>query len=103
MGASDNGIGDYAQELGIKNSGSGLLALRGFAYVSQIGSVNDGVAQLFTSNVFHSADNLTLILGRHMIKTGGQVMRQQVNTFYAGNNGRPATSTFPEGSRPPMR
>jgi len=93
-GASDNGIGDYAQELGIRNSGSGLLALRGFAYVSQIGSVNDGVAQLFTSNVFHSADNVTLILGRHMIKTGGQVMRQQVNTFYAGNNGRTGYINF---------
>jgi len=87
-GTSDNGIGDYAQELGIKNSGQGLLALRGFAYVSAIGNVNDGVAQLFTSNVYHTADNVTLILGRHMIKTGGQIMRQQVNTFYAGNNGR---------------
>ena len=87
-GTTDNGLGDYAQALGMNNSGPGLLALRGFAYVSQIGNINDGIAQLFTSNVYHTADNITMIFGRHMIKTGGQVMRQQVNTFYAGNNGR---------------
>jgi hypothetical protein len=87
-GNSDNGIGDYAQQLGIQNAGSGLLALRGFAYVSALGNANDGVAQFFTSNVFHYADNVTMIFGRHMVKTGGQVIRQQVNTFYSGNNGR---------------
>jgi hypothetical protein len=87
-GNSDNGLGNYAQQLGIGNAGPGLLALEGFAYVSTIGSTNDGVAQFFTSNVYHSLDNLTLMLGRHLIKTGGQVLREQINTFYSGNNGR---------------
>ena len=93
-GNSDNGLGDYAQALGIQNAGSGLLALRGFAYVSAIGNANDGVAQSFTTNVFHFADNVTMIFGRHMIKTGGQAIRQQVNTFYSGNNGRTGYINF---------
>jgi hypothetical protein len=93
-GNSDNGLGDYAQQLGMQNAGSGLLALRGFAYVGAIGNANDGVQQFFTSNVFHYADNVTMILGRHMIKTGGQIIRQQVNTFYSGNNGRTGYLNF---------
>ena len=93
-GNSSNGLGNYAQELGIRNAGEGLLALRGFAYVTAIGSANDGLAQQFTSNVYHTADNFTIIRGRHMIKTGGQVIRQQVNTFYAGNNGRTGYMNF---------
>ena len=93
-GTSDNGLGDYAQQLGMKNAGSGLMALRGFAYSSAMGNANDGIQQLFTSNAFHTSDNVTVVLGRHMIKTGGQVMRQQVNTFYSGNNGRTGYMNF---------
>ena len=93
-GNSDNGLGNYAQQLGIANAGSGLLALEGFAYVSTIGSANDGIAQLFTSNVYHTLDNLTMMLGRHLIKTGGQVLREQINAFYSGNNGRTGYMDF---------
>jgi hypothetical protein len=93
-GNSDNGLGNYAQQLGMANAGSGLLALEGFAYVSTIGSTNDGIAQVFTSNVYHSLDNLTMILGRHLIKTGGQVLREQINAFYSGNNGRTGYMDF---------
>jgi len=39
-------------------------------------------------HTYHFYDNVTIIRGRHMIKTGGQLLRQQMNTFYAGNNGR---------------
>ncbi len=93
-GNSDNGLGNYAQQLGMANAGSGLLALEGFAYVSTIGSANDGIQQFFTSNVYHSLDNLTLMLGRHLLKTGGQVLREQINTFYSGNNGRTGYMDF---------
>ena len=87
-GYSDNGIGNYAQQLGMQNAGSGLLQLKGFAFVSAIGGISDGVDRFFTTNVFHLADNLTMMFGRHMIKTGGQIIREQINTFFAGNNGR---------------
>ncbi len=93
-GNSDNGLGNYAQQLGMANAGSGLLALEGFAYVSTIGSINDGIAQLFTSNVYHTLDNLTMMFGRHLIKTGGQLLREQINAFYSGNNGRTGYMDF---------
>ena len=93
-GNSDNGLGNYAQQLGMANAGSGLMALEGFAYESTMGSVNDGIAQLFTTNVYHSLDNLTMMLGRHLVKTGGQVLREQINAFYSGNNGRTGYMDF---------
>jgi hypothetical protein len=93
-GFTDNGIGDYAQQLGMQNAGSGLLQLKGFAYASTLGGISDGMDRLFTTNVYHGADNVTLILGRHMIKTGGQIIREQINTFYAGNNGRTGYMNF---------
>ena len=93
-GTQDNGLGDYAQGLGINNAGPGLMALQGFAYSTTLGNANDGLQQFFTTNVFHGIDNVTMIFGRHMVKTGGQFIRQQVNTFYAGNNGRTGYINF---------
>jgi hypothetical protein len=93
-GTQDNGLGDYAQSLGIKNAGQGLMALQGFAYAAALGNANDGLQQYFTTNVYHGIDNLTMIFGRHMVKTGGQFIRQQVNTFYSGNNGRTGYISF---------
>ena len=93
-GNSDNGLGDYAQQLGMANAGSGLMALQGFAYISTMGSANDGIQQLFTSNVYHFLDNVTMVRGRHLIKTGGQILREQINAFYSGNNGRTGYMNF---------
>jgi hypothetical protein len=61
---------------------------------NSIGSANIGTQQLFANTTFQYADNLTLIKGRHMMKMGGQVLRQWVNAFYAGNNGRTGFITF---------
>jgi hypothetical protein len=91
-GGEDKGLGNVAEELGIQNGndrGPGLMAIQfsgGFA--STIGSANIGTQQKFPNNTFHFADNVTIIHGRHMIKTGGQLLRQQMNPFYAGNFGR---------------
>src|SRR5258708_29656453 len=100
-GTLDNGLGDYAQSLGIRNAGSGLMSLQGFAYAATLGNANDGLQQFFTTNVYHGIDNLTMIFGRHMVKTGGQFIRQQVNTFYAGNNGRTGYLNFTGRFSPP--
>ncbi len=93
-GTQDNGLGDYAQALGIKNAGPGLMSLQGFAYAATLGNANDGLQQFFTTNVYHGIDNVSMTFGRHMVKTGGQFIRQQVNTFYAGNNGRTGYINF---------
>ncbi|HWB95872.1 MAG TPA: carboxypeptidase regulatory-like domain-containing protein, partial [Bryobacteraceae bacterium] len=93
-GGEDNGIGNVAQELGIQNAGNGLLSLQGFAYANAIGNANIGTSQLFANTTYHYADNLTIMHGRHMMKMGGQILRQQMNTFYAGNNGRTGFINF---------
>jgi hypothetical protein len=87
-GGADKGLGDIAQKVGINNAGPGLLALTGFAYSTGLGNANIGVQQLFANTTFHYADNLTLIRGRHMMKMGGQALREWINVFYSGNNGR---------------
>jgi hypothetical protein len=93
-GGEDKGFGDIAQKLGMQNAGSGLLSLQGFAFTASLGSPNIGTQQLFANTTWHWADNVTIIRGRHMMKTGGQVLRQQMNTFYSGNNGRSGYISF---------
>ncbi len=89
-GGANKGYPDLNEQFGIAGVNSpGLLSIEfpnGFA--SSIGSANVGTQQLFANTTYHFADNVTIIRGRHMIKTGGQLLRQQMNTFYAGNNGR---------------
>ena len=93
-GGEDKGLGNIAQKLGIAGVPAGLLSLQGWNYISNIGNANIGTQQLFANTTWHYADNLTVIHGRHMIKTGGQLMRQWANVFYAGNNGRTGFINF---------
>ena len=93
-GGADKGLGDIATKVGIQNAGKGLLSLQGFAYASNVGNANIGAQQVFANTTYHYADNLTIVRGRHLIKTGGQFLRQQLNTFYAGNNGRTGYISF---------
>ncbi len=91
-GGEDKGLGNVAEKLGIpqgNDRGPGLMSFQfqgGLA--SGLGSANIGTQQKFPNNTFHYADNFTLIRGRHMMKMGGQLLRQQMNPFYAGNFGR---------------
>ena len=100
-GGADKGLGNIAQTVGINNAGTGLLALGaavnggpGFNWIAGIGSANIGVQQLFANTTFHYADNLTITRGRHMMKMGGQVLREWINVFYSGNGGRTGYINF---------
>ena len=93
-GGADKGLGNIAASLGIAGSPTGLLGLQGFTYISGFGNANIGTQQLFANTTWHYADNVTIIHGRHMIKTGGQALRQWNNVFYAGNNGRTGYINF---------
>ena len=93
-GGADKGLGNIAATLGIAGVPAGLLSLQGFTYINGIGTANDGTQNLFANTTWHYADNLTITHGRHMIKTGGQVLRQWANVFYAGNNGRTGYINF---------
>ena len=93
-GGEDKGLGDIATKLGIQNAGAGLLSLQGFAFMGGMGNANIGTQQLFATTTYHYADNVTVIRGRHMMKMGGNILRQQMNVFYAGNNGRSGYISF---------
>ena len=95
-GGEDKGLGDLNQKLGIQGVGStGLLGLSfSNSFASGLGSANIGTQQLFGNTTYHYADNLTIIRGRHSMKTGFNILRQQMNTFYAGNAGRIGSMTF---------
>jgi len=93
-GGQDEGLGNLAQQVGINNVGPGLLSLTGFNYLSGVGTANDGTQQFFGNTTFHYADNLTIIRGRHMMKMGGQLLRERIDVFYAGNNGRTGYINF---------
>src|ERR1039457_3430242 len=81
--------GNIAQDLGIANGndrGPGLLSLScGGGFVSGLG--NSGVQQLFADTVIQAQDGLVINMGKHIIHTGFQFMRQRINTYYSGNNG----------------
>ncbi|MBI1355465.1 MAG: TonB-dependent receptor plug domain-containing protein [Acidobacteria bacterium] len=92
-GGTDNGLGNVAEQLGIANGndrGPGLMQFQfaGSSFAQNIGGTNVGTGTMFANTTYQYVDNLTIIRGRHQMKMGGQVMRQQMNTFYAGNNGR---------------
>jgi hypothetical protein len=93
-GGADKGLGDIGLNSGIAAAGPGLLSLQGMTYTSSLGNANIGAQQVFANTTFHYADNLTLIRGRHMMKLGGNVLREWVNVFYAGNNGRSGFIAF---------
>ena len=97
-GGSDNGLGNVAEELGIQNGndvGPGLLALNiNGGYVNGFGNSNIGTQQLFADTVIQAQDSLVMTKGRHIWHAGFQYMRQRINTFYAGNNGRTGFMTF---------
>jgi hypothetical protein len=93
-GGADKGLGNIAQKIGITNVGAGLLSLQGFTYAGNIGSLNVGTQSLFANSTFHYADNLTIVRGRHLIKTGAQLLRRRLDAFYSGNNGRTGFMNF---------
>ena len=101
-GGADEGLGNLAQSVGINNAGTGLLELGGalgnsgtaFSYIGALGSSNIGVSQLFANTTWQYTDNLTITRGRHMMKMGFQLLREWINVFYSGNNGRSGFLNF---------
>ncbi len=98
-GASFNSsIGDLGTQLGIANANSGGpgLLLLGFGggtapqpnpgtILTNIG--NSVVNQDFADTVIQFSDGLVVTHGKHVFKTGFQMWRYRINTFYTGNSG----------------
>ena len=85
-------------QLGIANAntaGPGLLLLGfggGTAPQPNPGTIltnvgNSVVNQDFADTVIQFNDGLTITRGKHVIKTGFQMWRYRINTFYTGNSG----------------
>ena len=86
-----SGVGQFGNTLGIGNGNPGslpgLLALNlSNTKVSNIGAAES--TQSFDDHVWQFEDGVTWNHGRHNFKFGGQLWRQNIKTFYAGNNGQ---------------
>ncbi len=85
-----SGVGQFGNTLGIGNGNPGnlpgLLALNfNNSVVTNIGTQES--TQLFDDHVWQFEDAVSWTHGRHNFKFGGQLWRQTIKTFYAGNNG----------------
>jgi hypothetical protein len=86
-----SGVGQFGNTLGIGNGNPaslpGLLSLSfSNSTVSGLGASEQ--TQSFDDHVWQFEDGLSWSHGRHNFKYGGQLFRQIIKTFYAGNNGQ---------------
>lgn len=89
-GSITPGIGSFGEKIGIADAnvhGEGLLGLNftnGLA--TNIGTSSS--EQLFADTTLEPTVDFILTKGHHVIHSGFQALRYEVNTFYAGNNGK---------------
>jgi hypothetical protein len=83
-------VGQAGNTLGIGNGNPanlpGLLALNFTnSALTNLGAVE--ATENFNDHVWEAEDSLSWVHGRHNFKFGGEWWLQEINTFYAGNNG----------------
>ena len=86
-----SGVGQFGNTLGIGNGNPGslpgLLAINlSNTAVNSVGTQES--TQSFDDHVWQFEDGVSWNHGRHNFKFGGQLWRQIIKTFYAGNNGQ---------------
>ena len=84
-------VGPFGNTLGIGNGNpanlDGLLAINfSNSALSNLGAAEQ--TQSFDDHVWQFEDSIAWTHGRHNFKFGGQLWRQIIKTFYAGNNGQ---------------
>jgi Carboxypeptidase regulatory-like domain len=92
-----SGVGEFGNTLGIGNGNpAGVPGLLNLAFtntaVSSLGTQEQ--TQSFDDHVWQFEDGLSWSHGRHNFKFGGQLSRQIIKTFYAGNNGELGNLNF---------
>ncbi|MGH9407442.1 MAG: carboxypeptidase regulatory-like domain-containing protein [Terriglobia bacterium] len=88
-GASTAALGTFGTQLGIGDAnvhGPGLLALNFSSSTSNLGSSDS--EELFADTTLEPTVDFILTHNRHVIHMGFEAMRHDVNTYYAGNNGK---------------
>ena len=63
-------------------NGQGTVASTSLTGIGTTGGGNSLI-----DNTFSYSDNLTMLFGKHTVKTGVQILRYQQNNFYPGNDG----------------
>jgi len=88
--AFPDSAGNIAEDIGIADGnarGPGLMSLGiGGGFASAIGDI--GIEQMFADTVIQAQDGLIINKGKHTIHTGFEYMRERINTYYSGNNGK---------------
>jgi len=100
-------LGNVGQQLGINN---GNYELPGLLLLSMTGAGNASNASLGQQNlvqIFHTTqgqfnDNLSIVYGRHSIKTGFEFVRERQDFQYNGNNGGLGSLPVSTGSEMPV-
>ncbi len=87
-GDHKDGVGDFAEQLGIQNGNDRGPGLMGFWTPGWgIGSPDTPRSYLFADTVIQLEDGMIITQGRHILHTGFQYWRQRINTFLAGDRG----------------
>ena len=87
-GDHKDGLGNFAEQLGIRNGndrGPGLMGLWTPAW--GIGSSNTPRNLLFADTVIQLDEGITITRSGHILRAGFQYWRQRINTFLAGDLG----------------
>jgi hypothetical protein len=89
-GSTNPALGNFGEKIGIADAnvhGPGLLGLNFTnGLVNNIGSSDS--EQLFADTTLEPTVDFILTHNRHALHIGFQALRYQVNTYYAGNNGK---------------
>ena len=83
-GFDSKGLGNVAEDLGIAQGNAltpGLMSINFGGFSSSVGSADVGRQLFVADNTYQYSDNLTILRGRHMMKTGFLFMHQQFNWF----------------------
>jgi Carboxypeptidase regulatory-like domain len=104
----DSSVGDLGNTIGLLNGNpTGIDGLPEFGFAGgSITNINPGtltnlgaasVTEKFSSTVTQFDDVLIYTHGRHIIKTGFQTNRYNINVFYSGNSGELGAILFGDG------
>jgi hypothetical protein len=83
-GFDSKGLGNVAEDLGISQGNAltpGLMSINFGGFSTSIGSADVGRQLFVADTTYQYSDNLTILRGRHMMKTGFLFMHQQFNWF----------------------
>lgn len=91
------GLGNFAESIGIQDGningpGIGGLNFSSSAFANNLGTPNS--EELFADTTWEPTVDFMWTHNKHSFRFGAQIMRHDINTFYAGNNGQFGTIIY---------